>query len=195
MNPKINIQKFVISAMVAAVLSLGAVVFLLYKANHSLALGGDFSANSIQGPWKFSTDAKDLNLVYVGYAKCPDVCPMALSYASQAFKKLTEAELKNTRFIFLSVDVQHDTIQNVSDYAAQFFPSFIGLSGTQNEIDEAVKKIGATYIVEPNPKSYLGYSIAHSDRIFFLNKQGLVIDSLPNPRDADTILSKIKEHL
>lgn len=50
-------------------------------------------------------------------------------------------------------------------------------------------------MLEKNPKSYLGYSIAHTDRLFFLNKKGYVIDSISNPRSADEILLKIKEHL
>ena len=36
-------------------------------------------------------------------------------------------------------------------------------------IDLAIKPFGASYMVEENPKSYLGYSIAHTDRIFVLN--------------------------
>jgi protein SCO1/2 len=50
-------------------------------------------------------------------------------------------------------------------------------------------------MVEKNPNSYLGYSIAHSDRIFLLNKKGFVIDTLPGLRSDQALLDKLKELL
>lgn len=120
---------------------------------------------------------------------------MALSFSAQAVQQLTEKEQKNMRMLFLSVDVDHDTPADVATYAEQFNKNFIGLTGSKEQVDSIVSLFKASYIVEENPKSYLGYSIAHTDRIFFLNKKGLVVDTLPNPRSAEEIVAKIKEHL
>ncbi|MNJ96776.1 hypothetical protein D3C87_145090 [compost metagenome] len=157
--------------------------------------GGPFEANYEGTPWSFNSDIKTLNLLYIGYAKCPDVCPMALSFSSQAFEQLTEKQKSKVRLIFLSVDVEHDTPESVATYARQFYPSFIGLTGTKEQVDKIVSLFKASYMVEENPKSYLGYSIAHTDRIFFLNKKGHVLDTLANPRSADAVLEKIRENL
>jgi protein SCO1/2 len=179
----------------SAVLAIALVFALNWYQNRQPELGGDFHANFNGTSWKFSEDAKKLNLLYFGYAKCPDVCPMALTYTSQAFKSLTEEQKKNIRLIFVSVDVEHDTPANVAVYAQQFDPTFIGLSGTKQNIDDAVRTFAASYIEEKDAKSYLGYSISHTDRIYFLNKKGIVLDTLPNPRSADSIVQKIKENL
>jgi protein SCO1/2 len=168
---------------------------LKHYQNRQPDLGGDFHANYNGTSWKFSDESKKLNLLYFGYAKCPDVCPMALSYTSQAFASLTEDQKKKVRLIFMSVDVEHDTPANVATYAKNFDPTFIGLSGTKENIDAAVKLFAASYIEEKDPKSYLGYSISHTDRIYFLDKDGIVLDTLPNPRSADSIVQKIKENL
>ncbi|WP_413557112.1 SCO family protein [Bdellovibrio sp. HCB209] len=181
--------------MFSAVLAIALLFALNWYQNRQPELGGNFQANFNGTSWNFSDEPKSLNLLYFGYAKCPDVCPMALSFTAEAFKGLTDEERKNVRMIFVSVDVEHDTPANVATYAQQFNPDFIGLSGTKENIDTAVHLFAASYIEEKDPKSYLGYSISHSDRIYFLNKKGIVLDTLPNPRSAESIVTKIKEHL
>ena len=168
---------------------------LIWYATYEKPMGGDFSLTYRGTAWNFSENANKLNLLYFGYAKCPDVCPLTLSIASQAFKGLSEDELKKVNLIFLSVDRDHDIPDDVANYAAQFFPSFKGLSGSREQIDEAVSMYAASYVVEENPKSYLGYSISHSDRIYFLNKNGIVQTTIASPRSPDEIIKTIKELL
>lgn len=169
---------------------------IIWYSTKEPAYGGDFNLTYRAQPWKFSDQPKKINLLYFGYAKCPDVCPLTLSYVGSAFRKLTKEDLEKIRLIFVSVDQEHDKPDDVADYATNFFSEFIGLSGSsQKQIDEAIHLFPASYMVEKNPKSYLGYSISHTDRVFFLNKNGQVIDSVAGPRDFDSILTKIKEHL
>lgn len=120
---------------------------------------------------------------------------MALSYSSQAFASLSAKEKENVRLVFLSVDYEHDTAESVATYAKQFNPEFVGLTGSKEQVDTIVNLFKASYIVEKDAKSYLGYSISHTDRIYFLNKKGIVLGTLPNPRSSDSIVQKIKENL
>ncbi|AGH94472.1 SCO family protein [Pseudobdellovibrio exovorus] len=184
------------------VLSITALVFSLviggfiFYINYTPAIGGDFDLTYRNQDWKFSEQAKDLNLLYIGYAKCPDICPMALSYAGYAFKNLTPAELEKVQLLFLSVDRDNDLPDDVANYAAQFFPTFLGLSGSSREqIDKTVSLFQASYMVEENEKSYLGYSIAHTDKLYFLNKKGIVIHTIQSPRSSESIIETIKENL
>lgn len=190
-----SLKKQILTAFFAAVLALAALGVGLWYSQQGPRMGGNFSLIHEGNMWTFSEHAKPLNLLYVGYAKCPDVCPMALSFSAQALKMLTSKEISQVQLIFISVDAKNDTAESVSTYAKQFNPEFIGLTGTQEAIDLAIKPFGATYMVEENPKSYLGYSIAHTDRIFILNKKGIVVDSIPSPRSAEEIVQKIKENL
>lgn len=169
--------------------------FMIWQEMRGPKLGGDFDLNFRGQTWTFSKNARDLNLLYIGYAKCPDVCPLSLSHAGQAFQELTGEQAKNVQLLFVSVDYENDEPQSVAEYAAQFNPSFIGLTGKENEIRKAVDLFGASFMTEKSPKSYLGYSISHTDRLFFLNEKGIVVDTIPNPRVAGEILNKIKEHL
>lgn len=180
--------------MAALVFSL-VIAALVFYINYEPAVGGDFDLTYRAQEWKFSDHTKDLNLLYIGYAKCPDVCPMALSYAGYAFKNLSPAELEKVQLLFLSVDRDNDLPDDVANYAAQFFPTFLGLSGSRQQVDATVSLFGASYMVEENPKSYLGYSIAHTDKLYFLNKKGIVIHTIQSPRSAESIIEIIKENL
>jgi protein SCO1/2 len=186
---------FIKALFISVIAALALLTLVIWYAQKKPVIGGDFQLNFRGQQWKFDQNKKQINLLYVGYAKCPDVCPMSLSHSAQAFLKLTADELNLVQLIFVSVDHENDTAANVADYAAQFFPHFIGLTGTKQQIDFTVNLFGASYILEKNPKSYIGYSIAHTDRIFILNNKGILIDSISSPRSADEIYNKIKENL
>ncbi len=181
--------------IVALVLTGGLIGGWSYYLLKQPSAGGDFTLNHGGQNWHFGSRAKSLNLLYVGYVKCPDVCPMSLSFASQAFQKLSVEEKSKAQLIFISVDVDHDTAQSVAEYAQQFDPSFVGLTGAREMIDQTIRSVGASYVVENAPGSYLGYSVAHTDRLFFLDSKGRVIDTIPNPRSSELIVEKMKEHL
>ena len=177
-------------ALVCAALS----IFFLLKRAEGPSLGGDFKLNYQNKDWTFSDHAKPLNILYVGYAKCPDVCPFSLNATAEAFKQLRDKEKQKVQVIFISVDYTHDTAGSVATYASTFDPSFVGLTGTESAINQTIAQFGASYMYEKTD-SYLGYTISHSDRLFFLNKKGIVIDSLSHPRNPKEIIEKIKEHL
>lgn len=195
-----NFQKSALLALrlFTIVIVLGVTYFgyTIWQTMKGPVSGGDFTLTYRAQNWTFSTEAKKLNLLYFGYTKCPDVCPMSLSNAGGAFRLLNSSELNNVRFIFLSVDQAHDKPDEVADYATNFFPTFVGLSGSKEQIDKTISLFPASYILEENSKSYLGYSISHTDRVFFLNSKGIVVDSVSGSKDgADAIYKKIKENL
>lgn len=191
-NPASHFLKVTFGCLLLAfALSFGAYKYIEKQSQP----GGDFSLQHEDVPWTFSDHAKDLNLLYFGYAKCPDVCPMTLSAASQAIAKLPEDQSSKLRLIFVSVDIENDTPKDVSLYAQQFSENFVGLTGSKESMIKALETFGAHYIVEPMPDSYLGYSIAHTDRLYFLNRRGKVIETLQQPRSSQVILEKIKETL
>lgn len=192
---KINLKLLLFSAVAALITTAAIMSGILWYITKEPTFGGNFILTYKSQPWELAANSKKLNLLYIGYMRCPDVCPMALSYASQAFKQLSPQELEKVQLIFLSVDYQNDKPDDVAGYAAQFFPSFVGLSGSEEQINKTVSTFKASYMVEKNEKSYLGYSIAHTDRIYFLNSKGIVLKMIASPRDSDLIVQYIKEIL
>lgn len=190
--------KYVLLALGASVLLAAILVFVMMevmKGQAEPSYGGDFTLSFRDQSWNFSDHTKKLNVLYIGYAKCPDVCPMSLSVAAQAFQKLSEKELQKVQLIFVSVDHENDTDTEVANYAQQFFSEFVGLSGSEDQIKKTVSQFYSSYLLEKDPNSYLGYSISHTDRLYFLNTKGMVVSTIPNPRDADEVFKMIRKKL
>ena len=41
--------------------------------------------------------------------------------------------------LFISIDCRRDTFEEINEYCASFHDSFIGLSGTETQVDKAAK--------------------------------------------------------
>ncbi|MCO5113389.1 MAG: SCO family protein [Bdellovibrionaceae bacterium] len=190
---KYILQALGVSAFLAAILVF--VMMEVMRGQTEPSYGGDFTLSFRDQPWSFSDHTKKLNVLYIGYAKCPDVCPMSLSVAAQAFQKLSEKELQKVQLVFVSVDHENDTDTEVANYAEQFFSEFVGLSGSEEQLKKTVSQFYSSYLLEKDPSSYLGYSISHTDRLYFLNSKGMVVSTIPNPRDADEVFKMIRAKL
>ena len=187
MRKPVKISLFVVLAIL--------IVGLVWKTFDSIDYGGDFTLNYNNSQWNFKKDAKKLNLVYFGFTKCGDICPMTLSVMGRAFEELTDNERKLVRFIFVSVDHEHDKPVEVYEYATKFSPSFIGVTGDKSQIDKAIKLFPAGYLIEKNPEAHLGYIVTHPDKIFMTDNEGKMIDYLTAPRDSEKVLSEIRKQL
>ncbi len=80
-------------------------------------------------------------LVYFGYTFCPDVCPTTLGVVGQALDKLTPDERKQVAPLFITIDPERDTPKVVGDYAANFAPDLVGLSGAPDAIQKVETRI------------------------------------------------------
>ncbi|MCB0366625.1 MAG: SCO family protein [Bdellovibrionaceae bacterium] len=177
------------------VVTLASLWMFLQERRHESFLGGDFTLNHGGEAWQFSDHSKDLNLLYIGYTKCPDVCPLRMIKIREALAELGAQNLEDVQPIFISVDTDNDKPEEVSAYAQYFLKGFVGLTGTQTEVNKAISLFGATYSKSVEPNSELGYSYIHTDRLYFLDRKGRVLDSLVAPTDAAEILAKVKELL
>jgi protein SCO1/2 len=80
-------------------------------------------------------------LLYFGYTNCPDVCPTTMFDIGAALRTLPAALQQKTYVVFVTTDVKHDTGKVIAQWLANFDSGttahFVGLTGTQDEIDAA----------------------------------------------------------
>ena len=97
----------------------------------------DVSSVSLTGPGgELSMDdfGKPM-LVFFGFTHCPDVCPLTLSNLAQMYDSL-----KGEDFGVMMITVDPDDTPEITHaYASGFNPDFIGLSGSNAELTEALK--------------------------------------------------------
>ncbi len=107
--------------------------------------GGPFTLAGHDG--KTVTDRDYLGkfmLIAFGYTYCPDVCPTGLQSMSVALDMLGE-QAKWVQPIFVTVDPERDTPEVMKEYVSAFHPSFIGLTGTPEQIAQAAKGFRVYY--------------------------------------------------
>lgn len=141
-------------------------------------LGGDFTLTSAQGPVSLSDFRGKVSVIYIGYASCPDVCPTALAVLTQSLKQLDAEEREQVQGIFISVDPERDTPEKLAEYAAFFSPRIIGVTGSQDQIDQVVRQYGAFYRKVDMKDSAMGYAVDHSSRLYLIDREGRLIQTL-----------------
>lgn len=76
--------------------------------------------------------------VFFGYTQCPDVCPTTLQELLEV-KQALGADGDKLQAVFVSLDPERDTPEVLKAYLANFDESFVGLSGTADEIAAVVR--------------------------------------------------------
>ncbi len=107
-------------------------------------------------------------LVFFGYTHCPDVCPLTLTKIAQVLKELgPEARIK---VLFVTVDPERDTPDRMADYASDFDPRVIGLSGDRAEVDAMLSAYRVYARKVPTPSG--DYTMDHSAVIYLMDREG-----------------------
>jgi protein SCO1/2 len=121
-------------------------------------------------PFNIATDTKGyLTLVYLGYTNCPDVCPTFMAQLGHVLKTMRPDVTKNIKVVFVTTDPARDTETVLRKWLNSFDTNFIGLTGTEAQIDQISKELG----VPPPEKEDLGngnYGVSHGSFIYAFDK-------------------------
>lgn len=126
--------------------------------------GTTFRLSDLQG---------QLTLVFFGYTHCPDVCPFTLVELADAYKQLGE-ETKDVNVVFVTVDPDRDTPEQLSQYVPTFNPDFYGVYVT----GEALETVKSAYGVfaEKRPveegQNAANYFVDHTAGIYLIDRKG-----------------------
>ena len=76
----------------------------------------------------------------------------------------------------VTVDPERDTPERLKEYLDFFDPTFIGLTGSEDEITTAKQIFGVTSNPESaTPATGDSYGVAHSTQTYLLNQQGELV--------------------
>lgn len=106
-------------------------------------------------------------VLFFGYTHCPDVCPTALNTMASMVKNLKESERSKVQVLFISVDPERDTPEVLKGYVPFFYPTFVGLTGSPEDIKKVAKEYKA-YYRKVEGQSAAGYLIDHSATIYVI---------------------------
>lgn len=109
-------------------------------------------------------------VVYFGYTFCPDVCPTTLSTLKKAVDELGSGA-DDVQVVMVSVDPARDTPDVLRDYLGFFDPSFIGMTGTEDEI-ASVATVYGVYFQAREGSVDTGYLVDHSAHLMVIDREG-----------------------
>jgi len=110
-------------------------------------------------------------LLFFGYTSCPDVCPTTLSDLHRVMGELG-SNADQVQVVFATVDPNRDTPEKLQEYVSIFDPSFIGLSGSMDEMEKVWADYGVYREEEQLPNSATGYLVNHTARVNVIDRDG-----------------------
>jgi protein SCO1/2 len=122
-----------------------------------------------------------------GYTACGDVCPVTAGMLAQARKKLG-ARADRLQVVFVSVDPVRDTPQALREYLANFDKSFIGLTGTEQQMAAIRNAYGIQAKSHALGAGKNDYVISHSTFVYLIDTKGKLRAMMPFGRPASDIV-------
>lgn len=111
-----------------------------------------------------------LVILYFGYTSCPDVCPASMGVLGKALEALGE-KAEEVQVLFITVDPARDTPARLADYVTHFHPTFLGVTGTPDEIAQAAALYGIYYEAQPTEVEDI-YWMDHTASTMVIDQKG-----------------------
>jgi protein SCO1/2 len=109
-------------------------------------------------------------MLYFGYTFCPDVCPATMIELSDAMEILGDKS-EDVQVVMVTLDPERDTPEVMQKYVTHFNDTFIGLTGTPEELIAVTAPMGIFY-ERHEGSSAAGYLIDHTATVAVLDKEG-----------------------
>jgi len=106
-----------------------------------------------------------------GYTACPDVCPVILAKLAQARAELGSASSR-VRVVFVTVDPVHDTPDRLRAHMAAFDATFVGVTGTPEELGRAQRAYGLGAQRSRPPDGPDAFPVNHAAPVYVIDQEG-----------------------
>jgi protein SCO1/2 len=128
----------------------------------------DFTFTDMFGdPFDFVAETEGrFTILFFGYTSCPDVCPIYLQTISRAIEAIGTGPGSDPLVLFVGVDVARDTPEQLQTYLGRINPTFVGLTGSAELVDEAHQAMSMGPIVIEEPDEDGNYLVGHGSKVF-----------------------------
>jgi len=167
-----SVRRRMMLAALTACLSSGLVrsadTFHLEQWPQSMPVPDFQLVDTDAAPRRLSDYRGKVTIVFFGFTHCPDVCPATLVKLALAMKELG-AFADRVQVLFVTLDPDRDTPAALKSYVAFFDPRFVGLTGSNAQINAAASSFSVHYAKVPRGNEY---SIDHSSGIYVCDSTG-----------------------
>jgi protein SCO1 len=131
-------------------------------------------------------------LVFFGFTHCPDVCPTTLYELSNLLGQF-KSDADRLNVLFITVDPERDTPEQLALYLSSFDPRITGLSGTSEGIAAAVDAYQAYSRKVPLKDG--DYTMDHTAAIFMIDRKGQYVGTISHRETEAAMRAKLRRLL
>jgi cytochrome oxidase Cu insertion factor (SCO1/SenC/PrrC family) len=132
-------------------------------------------------------------LIYFGYTFCPDFCPTSLQVMAEALEQLGPAA-ERVQPIFISVDPERDTVEQLASYIPSFGSRMVGLTGTIDQVTAAARAY-RVYFKKAQSDTFADYGMDHSSIIYLMGPDGRYLTHFSHQATPEQVAAGIKKHI
>lgn len=127
------------------------------------ANGEAFTRADFEGRW---------SLVFFGFTNCPDICPDTLAVLAQSTRELELMRRDELpQVVFVSVDPERDDGEQLAEYVGWFHEDFIGVTGSDEQLGNLTRQLGAVYYLEDPDGDSGFYNVDHSASVLIIDPE------------------------
>ncbi|KAH7316663.1 SCO1/SenC-domain-containing protein [Stachybotrys elegans] len=142
-------------------------------------VGGPFALVDHNGdPFTSETMKGKFALIYFGFTRCPDICPEELDKMAKVIDLIEAEQPGLLQPLFVTCDPARDDPAALKSYLAEFHPSFLGLTGTYDQIKDICKKYRVYFSTPENVKPGQDYLVDHSIYFYLMDPEGEFVEVL-----------------
>jgi len=187
-------------SLLAAALSLTSIVAACGPAAEpplaGTGIGGQFELVDKSGKTvRWSDFNGKYRMVYFGFTYCPDACPSDLARSGKGLQQFEQEHPDlgaKVQPIFISVDPERDTPAVVGEFAANFHPRLIGLTGTPAQVEAAADAFKVFYEKTP-PGADGQYMVNHSTVTYLFGPKGEPLATIPTDQGPDAVAAELEK--
>jgi protein SCO1 len=137
--------------------------------------------SSNDGELRISNYRGKVVLLAFGFTSCTAVCPTTLNTFAVARRKLAAAAA-DVQVVYITVDPQRDNSARLKKYLSAFDPTFLGGTGTEQQLAAVRKSYGISAA-----KQVLGdsYTYEHSSFTYLIDRSGRIRALMPYGHSSD----------
>tara|TARA_B100000575_G_C23121738_1_gene649257 strand:+ start:938 stop:1594 length:657 start_codon:yes stop_codon:yes gene_type:complete len=133
--------------------------------------------------------------LFFGFTYCPDVCPTTLLSLADSLDNLGKEGVNTDRLqiIFISVDAERDTPQQLRDYLSLFETNVVGLTGDAQALADSRAAFGA--FAEKIESKGSDFTYDHSAAVYLYRPDGVFVGTIVFNEPEEFIREKLRRVL
>jgi len=165
------------------------------KTTGKALIGGPFELTDHKGNRVTEkTFQGKLMLVFFGFTHCPDICPADLQVISSALDELGD-KADHVQPLFVTIDPERDTQENLAAYMTHFHKNILGLYGTKEQTAQAAKAYRIYYKKVEDTDYPDNYTMDHTSFMYLMDKKGNYITHFPYGTSPKVIAKRLTKSL